>query len=152
MIKIRSYKGIWFYGLSGSGKTLLSNCLKKKIKNFIILDGDQIRKYISTDLGYSKKDREIQISRIFGMAKIAIDSKKFPIISTVYFNKDLKNKCSRVKILPVKIIRKKFNEVFKKHKTYKNKDNVVGKDIKYEKFKTQVLINDNTKKFFQNII
>ena len=66
MIKIRSYKGIWFYGLSGSGKTLLSNCLKKKIKNFIILDGDQIRKYISTDLGYSKRAMEEFPSRYPG--------------------------------------------------------------------------------------
>ena len=149
MINLKSYRGIWFYGLSGSGKTSLSNFLKYKIKNFIVLDGDEIRKFVSTDLGYSKKDREIQINRIFGIAKISIKSKKFPIISTVYFNKDLKNKCLRVKILPIKIVRRNFKNVIKKHKTYKNKDNVVGKDIQYENFKTKVLYNDNTKKFFK---
>ena len=35
----KKYKGVWFYGISGSGKTQASKYLKKKIKNSIILDG-----------------------------------------------------------------------------------------------------------------
>tara|TARA_B110000503_G_C6858847_1_gene293970 strand:- start:50 stop:322 length:273 start_codon:yes stop_codon:yes gene_type:complete len=83
----KKYKGIWFYGLSGSGKTFLSKILKLKIKNSILVDGDNVRKLVSADLGYSKEDREIQIKRVFGISKIIIESEKFPIISTVYFNK-----------------------------------------------------------------
>ena len=48
------YKGIWFYGLSGSGKTLLSKTIKKKFKNIFLIDGDVIRKNISLILGIVK--------------------------------------------------------------------------------------------------
>ena len=40
-------KGLWLFGISGSGKSFTSKFLKKKIKNSILLDGDQVRKYIS---------------------------------------------------------------------------------------------------------
>ena len=68
------YKGIWFYGLSGSGKTLLSNTIKKKFKKIFIIDGDKVRKNISFDLSYSQKDRDIQVKRIFGLCKIVLES------------------------------------------------------------------------------
>ena len=54
-------KGLWFFGMSGSGKTYLSKILKNKIKNSVLVDGDVVRKYVSFDLGYSLKDREHQI-------------------------------------------------------------------------------------------
>ena len=51
-------KGIWFFGLSGSGKTTSSKLIKNKIlKNALLLDGDLIRKHISHDLGYEMKDK-----------------------------------------------------------------------------------------------
>ena len=53
-------KGIWFYGFSGSGKSHISKILHKKIDNSVVLDGDIIRKYVSTDLNYSKEHRIIQ--------------------------------------------------------------------------------------------
>ena len=136
-------KGIWLYGLAGSGKSFISNYLFKKINNSILIDGDLVRKYISNDLGYTKKDREIQISRVLGISILSIKSKKFPIASTVYFNKKMKVVCLKNKILPFKVERKKFNRIVKTHKTYKNKNNVVGKDIFYEDFKTEKIINHN---------
>ena len=68
-------KGIWFYGLSGSGKSYASILINKKIKNSIVIDGDEVRKNISFDLKYSKKDRNIQLKRMLGIGKIAINSK-----------------------------------------------------------------------------
>ena len=50
-LSLKKNKGIWFYGLSGSGKTHISKNLKKKIKNSVIVDGDNVRKLISKDLG-----------------------------------------------------------------------------------------------------
>ena len=82
----KKYKGIWFYGNAGTGKSIASKFLIKKIKNSILLDGDEIRKYVSFDLGYSIEDREIQIKRVFGMCKIVKQSNIFPIVSTVYMN------------------------------------------------------------------
>lgn len=147
----KKFKGIWFYGLSGSGKTYISKAISKKIVDSVIVDGDNVRKLISYDLGYSRKSREIQIKRILGICRIIIESKKIPIASSVYFNRELSLMCKKVGILPIKIDRKNFNKVIKKHKTYKNKKNVVGKDISYSKFQTMLLVNDNTSNFKKKI-
>ena len=92
-------RGIWFYGLSGSGKTYASKILVKKKKNSILIDGDDVRKFLSQDLGYSSNDRKIQIRRIFGMAKIVLKSNLFPIISTVYMNKFIAKNLKKNQIL-----------------------------------------------------
>ena len=55
------YKGIWFYGLSGSGKTLLSKAIKKNFFKIFLIDGDKVRKYVSYDFNYSQEDRNIQV-------------------------------------------------------------------------------------------
>ena len=88
-------KGFWFYGLSGSGKSFATSYLKKRIKNGFIIDGDVVRKYISFDLKYNLKDREIQINRVLGLAKLALISKLVPIISTVYLNSTTSKKASK---------------------------------------------------------
>ena len=59
---------IWFTGLSGSGKSTISDVLVKKIKetgrNVEVLDGDVIRTNLSKGLGFNKEDRDINIRRI----------------------------------------------------------------------------------------
>ena len=48
---------IWLIGLSGSGKSFYADKiykeLQKKNKKVIIIDGDEIRKYITYDLKYN---------------------------------------------------------------------------------------------------
>jgi len=148
--KMLPYKGIWFYGLSGSGKSYISKILHSKMSDSVLVEGDTVRKCISTDLGYSKKDREIQIKRVLGICKIIIKSKKFPIASTVYFNKKMKSYCLKNNIMPIKVERNDFAKTLKTHKTYKNKKNVVGKDILYENFTTKKIANDLSKNFIKN--
>ena len=149
MIK-KSKNGIWFFGLSGSGKTFATKFIKKFIKNNFIIDGDQVRKYISIDLGYSKKDREKQIRRIYGISKLSLESKLFPIISTVYMNSTIANKAKKDGIEIVKIERN-MKKIFKTHKTYKNKKNVVSLDIKYPKIKSKKIFNSQNKIFLSNL-
>ena len=52
---------IWLIGISGSGKSFygkkLFSLISKK-KKVIHIDGDEVRKYLSYELKYSKKDRE----------------------------------------------------------------------------------------------
>ena len=60
---------IFLTGLSGAGKstiaTLLLERLKKKTdRPVVLLDGDNVRKHLSPELGFSKEDRDLNIRRI----------------------------------------------------------------------------------------
>jgi adenylyl-sulfate kinase len=66
---------IWMTGLSGSGKSTLASLLKEKYEKgygrFVeILDGDEVRKGLSKDLGLSKEDREEHARRVSYLAKV----------------------------------------------------------------------------------
>jgi len=59
---------IWFTGLSGAGKTTLSQALAEKLRarglKLEILDGDEVRTNLSKGLGFSKEDRDTNVRRI----------------------------------------------------------------------------------------
>lgn len=65
---------IWLTGLPASGKTTLANELKKyydqKSLPCDILDGDEIRKTLSKDLGLSPEDRKEHNRRVIFVAKL----------------------------------------------------------------------------------
>lgn len=124
---MKKYSGIWLFGLSGSGKSYLSKKLSKMLTKSFIIDGDFVRAQISFDLGYTIKDRISQNKRVLGIAKMVIKNSYFPIISSVYMDKQVAKLASKNKI--------KLINVFTKKKTKYNiklrsKKNVVGKSIK----------------------
>jgi adenylylsulfate kinase len=59
---------IWFTGLSGAGKTTITQALAKTLKDkeckLEILDGDIVRQNLTKGLGFSKEDRDENIRRI----------------------------------------------------------------------------------------
>jgi sulfate adenylyltransferase len=60
---------IFFTGLSGSGKSTIANILVTKFleaggRPVTLLDGDLVRKHLSSELGFSKEHRDINIRRI----------------------------------------------------------------------------------------
>ncbi len=66
---------LWMTGLPGAGKSTLAGVLKKKFENdycrFVeVLDGDEVRKGLSRDLGLSKEDREEHARRVSYLAKV----------------------------------------------------------------------------------
>ena len=67
---------VFFTGLSGSGKSTIANVLLSKLlelggRPITILDGDLVRKNLSSELGFSKEHRDINIRRIgFAAAEI----------------------------------------------------------------------------------
>ena len=69
---------IWFTGLSGSGKSTIADALEKELyKKSIhtyILDGDNIRKGINKNLGFSPDDRTENIRRIAEISNLFIDA------------------------------------------------------------------------------
>ncbi len=69
---------IWFTGLSGSGKSTLANALLPILSSngmgVKILDGDEVRRNLTADLGFSKEDRSENIKRISFVAKSIADT------------------------------------------------------------------------------
>jgi adenylylsulfate kinase len=69
---------VWFTGLSGSGKSTLAdgveNELFKKGYNTYILDGDNVRKGLNSDLDFSDTSRKENIRRIAEVAGLFIDA------------------------------------------------------------------------------
>jgi len=67
----RSNQGftVFFTGLSGSGKSTIANAMMVKLmeqggRPVTLLDGDVVRKHLSSELGFSKEHRDINIRRI----------------------------------------------------------------------------------------
>ncbi len=69
---------LWFTGLSGAGKSTISNLveiiLHKMGKHTFSLDGDNVRRRVHSDLGYSSKDRVENIRRVSEIAKLMTDA------------------------------------------------------------------------------
>jgi adenylylsulfate kinase len=65
---------LWFTGLSGSGKTTITNVLVKELRKrdvpLEVLDGDIVRENLSKGLGFSKEDRDTNIRRIAFVANL----------------------------------------------------------------------------------
>ena len=60
---------VFFTGFSGSGKSTIANALMTKLmvmggRPTTLLDGDVVRKHLSSELGFSKEHRDINIKRI----------------------------------------------------------------------------------------
>jgi adenylylsulfate kinase len=65
---------IWLTGLPGSGKTTIAKALQPRLKEsgfkVELLDGDIVRKELSPELGFTKKDREIHARRVIYLGKL----------------------------------------------------------------------------------
>ena len=95
---------IFFTGLSGSGKSTLANALLIKFleegnRPVTLLDGDLVRQHLSSELGFSKTHRSINVKRIGYVASeitknrgIAICAPIAPYESDRNFNKELISK------------------------------------------------------------
>jgi adenylylsulfate kinase len=74
-MRARSTRGVivWLTGLSGAGKSTLGAAVRDVIAvthAVEVLDGDEIRAYLSKDLGFSREDRETNIRRIGFLARL----------------------------------------------------------------------------------
>ena len=142
--------GLWFFGLAGTGKSFASRAAASEIEKPFILDGDQVRKTVSFDLGYDLSSREVQVKRVFGMCQLVISNGYFPIASTVYMNREIESLCEKENIRLIQIERC-FAELERIRPLYKYDKNVIGKDINIKELDAKKIYNPGTLEF-NNII
>ena len=143
--------GIWLYGLAGSGKTFASKCLMQTIQKGFIIDGDDVREFISTDLDYTVDDRKIQLKRLLGISKLALINGFVPIVSSVMMNTEILGACRYIGMDVVEIQRSEI-ERYEARNIYSTKINVVGVDIEFEHLNTHKILNCGTHLFEQDIL
>ena len=114
---------IWITGISGAGKTTLANNINTALNSnqykSIVLDGDQIRKKMNRDLGFSITDRDENIRRIACMSELLSHQYLITIVSVI---SPMRNQRAYAK----EIYGDDFNEVYLKASL----DQCIEKDIK----------------------
>jgi len=101
---------IWFTGLSGSGKSTLAHALedalhKNKVRTYV-LDGDNIRRGLCKDLGFSDNDRTENIRRIGEVSNLMMEAGV--IVMTAFISPFIKDR----KIVRELAVDGEFIEVF----------------------------------------
>lgn len=78
---------IWLTGLSGAGKStiaeLLEVLLRREGRHTYILDGDNVRANLNSDLGFSIGDREENIRRMAAVAHLMVDAGLIVIVACI---------------------------------------------------------------------
>lgn len=86
-IKHQQARCLWFTGLSGSGKSTITNLLEKRLhaegKHTYILDGDNVRHGLNRDLGFTEADRVENIRRVAEVAKLFVDAGLIVLVSFI---------------------------------------------------------------------
>lgn len=69
---------VWFTGLSGAGKSTLAHAIQKELHalgcQVTVLDGDNVRRGLCSDLGFSSTDRHENVRRVAEVAKLFAES------------------------------------------------------------------------------
>jgi adenylylsulfate kinase len=78
---------IWFTGLSGAGKSTLCSALEVDLRqhgNIVkVLDGDELRRGLCSDLGFEMKDRKENVRRIASVAQILCSIDVTVLVATI---------------------------------------------------------------------
>jgi adenylylsulfate kinase len=90
---------LWFTGLSGAGKTTISEIVEKELRRRIgsveVLDGDIVRTNLSKGLGFSRADRDTNILRIGFVANLLARNGVAVIVSAISPYKEARDQVRR---------------------------------------------------------
>ena len=91
---------VWLTGLSGSGKSTIGNALEQELFNrgikTQVLDGDNIRLGLNSDLGFSDEDRKENMRRIAEVAKLFSDSGTLTITAFISPFREERELCKEI--------------------------------------------------------
>jgi bifunctional enzyme CysN/CysC len=78
---------LWLTGLSGAGKSTIANVVERKLhslgRHTYLLDGDNVRRGLNKDLGFSDADRVENIRRVAEVARLMVDAGLIVITSFI---------------------------------------------------------------------
>jgi len=157
---------IWFTGLSGSGKSTLAHVLEEKLFNrgcsTYVLDGDNVRHGLSSNLDFSDNDRKENIRRIGEVSKLMFEAGV--IVMTAFISPFREDRSEVRKLMPkgdfIEIYCKASLEVCEKRDVkglYKRArageiKNYTGIDSPYEIPENPELIIDTDKESLQESV
>ena len=90
---------LWFTGLSGAGKTTISEIVEKELRRRLgtveVLDGDIVRTNLSKGLGFSREDRDTNVLRIGFVANLLTRNGVGVIVSAISPFKEARDQVRR---------------------------------------------------------
>jgi len=86
---------IWITGLSGVGKTTVSEALaglvKPRLPELVLIDGDIVRAMFGANLGYAEEERVVQIKRLQNLALMMSRQNMVAVVAALYSHPNLLN-------------------------------------------------------------
>lgn len=90
---------LWLTGLSGAGKSTISNALipilESRGRKVELLDGDVVRTHLSKGLTFSKEDRDINIRRIGWVADLVARHGGVALVAAISPFRDVRDEIKR---------------------------------------------------------
>ena len=78
---------VWFTGLPGAGKTTIASALELRLlgqrRSAYLLDGDNLRQGICSDLGFTRTDRDRNVKRVGELARLLADAGTVAVVALV---------------------------------------------------------------------
>ncbi|MDB4669536.1 adenylyl-sulfate kinase [bacterium] len=78
---------LWMYGLSGSGKSTIAAAVERSLHDagrfVVILDGDNFRHGLNSDLGFSDEDRQENVRRVSEVARMFAGQGVIVLVSVI---------------------------------------------------------------------
>lgn len=77
---------VWFTGLSGAGKSTLATAIRDRLaphRRVELLDGDDMRTFLTAGLGFSRQDRDTNVHRIAYVARLLASHGVVVLVSAI---------------------------------------------------------------------
>ena len=87
---------VWFTGLSGAGKSTLATALARRlapVRSLELLDGDDVRTFLSAGLGFSRTDRDTNVHRIAYVARLLASHGVLVLVAAISPYREVRREC-----------------------------------------------------------